>query len=75
MKPRKQTPTKQQPFKKGRVGISKSSTHSALLLGKVFWGLRSRTTFADVNKIKSSECSASVYLKMLVHTLFLQDEW
>ena len=39
-KSRKQTPTRQQPFKKGRVGISESSTHSALFLEKVFCGLR-----------------------------------
>ena len=60
MKPKKQTPTRQQPLKKGREGISKSSTHGALFLEKMFCGLRSRMTFADVNKIKSSECSASV---------------
>ena len=60
MKPRKQTLTRQQPFKKRRVSISESSTHVTLLLEKVFCGLRSRTTFADVNKIKSSEYSASV---------------
>ena len=30
MKPRKQTPTRQQPFKKGRISISESSTHGAL---------------------------------------------
>ena len=59
-KPRKQTPTKQQPFKKGRLGISESSTHGALLLEKVFCGLQSRMTFTDVNKIKLSKCSASV---------------
>ena len=61
MKPKEQTPTRQQPFKKGCVGIGESSTH----------GLRSRTTFADVNKInfKLSECSASVLnLKMCVFT-------
>ena len=57
---RKQTPTRQQTFKKGRVSISESSTHGALFLEKVFCGLRSRMTFADVNKIKLSECSASV---------------
>ena len=44
----------------GRVGISESSTHGALFLEKVLCGLQSRTTFADVNKIKLSECSASV---------------
>ena len=60
MKPRKQTPTRQQPFKKGCVGISESSTHGALLLEKVFFRFRSRTTFADVNEIKTFECSASV---------------
>ena len=60
MKPRKQTLTRQQTFKKGRVGISERSTHGALFLEKVFCGLRSGTTFADVNKIKFSECSASV---------------
>ena len=60
MKPRKQIPTRQQPFKKGHVGISKSSTHGTLFLEKVFCGLPLRMTFADVNKIKSSECSASV---------------
>ena len=59
-KPRKQTPTKQHPFKKGRVGISESSTHGALLLEKVFWSLQSRMTFTDVTKIKLSKCSASV---------------
>ena len=30
------------------------NAHSALFLEKVFCGLRSRTTYADVNKIKSS---------------------
>ena len=59
-KPRKQDPTRQQPFKKEHVGINKSNIYGALFLEKVFCGLRSRTTFADVNKIKSSECSASV---------------
>ena len=60
MKPRKQTLTRQQTFKKGRVGISGSSTQGALFLEIVFCSLQSRTTFADVDKIKSSECSASV---------------
>ena len=60
MKPRKQTPTRQQPFKIGRPSISESSTHGALFLENVFCGPRSRTTFEDVNKIKSSECSACV---------------
>ena len=60
-KPGKQTPTRQQLFKKGRVGISESSTHGALFLEKVFYGLQSRTTFADVNKIKSSECVVRLY--------------
>ena len=46
------------------VGISGSSTHGALFLEKICCSLRSRTTFADVNKIKSSKFSASVYLKM-----------
>ena len=32
--PRTQAPTRQQPFKKGRVGVSESSTHGALLLEK-----------------------------------------
>ena len=59
-KPRKQTSTRQQPFKKGHVGISESSTHGALFLEKVFRSLQSRKTFTDVNKIKSSECGASV---------------
>ena len=59
-KAKKQTPTRQHPFKKGCVGISGSSTHGVLYLEKVFCGLRSRTASADVNKIKSSECSASV---------------
>ena len=63
-KPRKQTLTRQQPFKKGCIGISESSTHYALFLEKVFCSLRSRMTFADSNKIKSSECSGSVELKM-----------
>ena len=44
----------------GHVGISESSTHGSLFLEKMFCGLQSRTTFGDVNKIKSSECSASV---------------
>ena len=44
-------PTRQQTFKKGRVNISESSTHGALFLEKVFGGLRSRMTFAAVNKI------------------------
>ena len=57
-KPRKQTPTIQQPFKKGRIDITEISTHGALILEKVFCGLWWRTTFADINKIKSSECSA-----------------
>ena len=39
---------------------SESSTHGALVLEKVFYGLRSRTTFAAVHNIKSSKCSASV---------------
>ena len=51
MKPRKQTLTRQQPFKIGRISISKSSTDGAFFLEKVFCGLRSRTTFTDVNKI------------------------
>ena len=38
-KPRKQTPTRQQPFKKGRVRISESIRHGALFLEKVFCGL------------------------------------
>ena len=38
-KPRKQAPTTQQPFKKGRVGFSESSTHGALILEKAFCGL------------------------------------
>ena len=54
MKPRKQTLTRQWLFKKGRVGISESSTHGALFLQKVLCSLWSRMTFADVNKIKSS---------------------
>ena len=37
----------------------KQNTH-CIVLEKVFCGLRSRTTFAVVNKIKLSECSASV---------------
>ena len=60
MKPMKQIPTRQQPFKKGRTGISESSTFGALFLEKAFCDLGSRTTFVDVNKIKLSECSASV---------------
>ena len=36
---KKQALTRQQPFKKGGVGISESSTHSALLFEKVFCGL------------------------------------
>ena len=55
MKPRKQTATRQQTFMKEDVGISKSNTHGALVLEKVFCGLRLRTPFANVNKIKSSE--------------------
>ena len=55
-KPRKLALTRQQPFKKGRVGISKSSTQGALLLEKMYYSLWSRTTLADVNKIKASEC-------------------
>ena len=62
--PRKRTPTRQQTFKKGRASISESSTHGALILEKVFCGLRLRTTFADVNKMKSPECSVSVLLKI-----------
>ena len=58
-KTKKQTPTRQQTFKKGCVA-RENSTHGALFLEKVFCGLRSRTTFADVNNIKSSECNASV---------------
>ena len=50
-KPRKQTQTIQQPFKKGFVGISESSTHNALFLEKVFFSLWSRMTLAEVNKI------------------------
>ena len=48
--PRKQTPTRQQLFKKGRVCISEMNTHGALFLEKVFCGLRSRTNFADLCK-------------------------
>ena len=36
--------------KEGRIGISESSSHGALFLEKMFCGLRSRTSFADVNK-------------------------
>ena len=50
MKASKQTPTRQQPFKKGYVSISESSTHGALFLEKVFCGLQLRTTFADEKK-------------------------
>ena len=39
MKPRKQTPTREQPFKKGCVDVSESSAHGALFLEKVFCGL------------------------------------
>ena len=75
-KPRKQTPTRQQPFKKGCIGISESSTHCSLFLEKVFCGLQSRTTFTDVNKIKSSECSASVLNCRCEFThCFLVAEW
>ena len=59
-KPRKQAPTRQQPFKKGRIGISECSTHSALFLEKVFCGRQSRTTFTDVKKLNSSQCNAFV---------------
>ena len=58
-KPRKQAPTRHQPFKNWHVGISKSSTHSALLLKKYFCGLLSRMTLADINKIEASECLLS----------------
>ena len=44
-KQRKQTPTRQQPFKKGHIGISESSTHGALLLEKVFCGLQIKNDF------------------------------
>ena len=46
MKPRKQGLTRQQPFKKGRIGISENSTHCALFLEKVFCDLRAKTTVA-----------------------------
>ena len=59
-KPKKQTPTSQEPFKKGHVSISESSIHGALFLEKVLCSLQLRTNFADVNKIKSSKYSASV---------------
>ena len=39
-KPRKQTPIRQQPYRKGCIGISESSTQRALLLEKVFCVLR-----------------------------------
>ena len=55
-KAKKQTQTRQQPFKKGWVGINKSSSHSALLLENVFCGLWSRTTLIVVHKIKVSKC-------------------
>ena len=45
------------------ASASAKPAHGALFLEKVFCCLRSRTTFADVNKIKSSKCSASVKLK------------
>ena len=63
-KPRKHTPTRQKPFKKGGICISEGSTHGALFLEKVFYGLQSKTTFADVKKIKWSKCSAPVKSKM-----------
>ena len=59
-KSKKQTPTRQQPFKKGRISIIENITHDALFLEEVFCALRLGMTFADVNKIKSSKCSASV---------------
>ena len=57
-KPRKQAPSRQQQFKKGRVGITQSSTHSAVLLEKVFHSLWFRTTLADANEIKLAECDS-----------------
>ena len=54
MRPRKQTPTRQRTFKKRRVNVNESSTQGALFLEKVFCGLQSGMTSADVNKIKSS---------------------
>ena len=56
-KSRKQTLTRQQLFKKGCVYIAEAAhTVGALLVKKVFCGLRLRTTSADVNKIKVPEC-------------------
>ena len=52
MKPGKQTMTRQQPLKRGRVGISESSTCGALLLEKVFCDHQLRTTFTDVKRNK-----------------------
>ena len=56
--------TRQQPFTKEcvNVDISKSSTHSALLWEKVFCGLLSKMTSADVHKIKVSSCHSVLIL-------------
>ena len=70
----KETNSDQRTSVQERTRQHQRKQHGALFLEQVFCGLWWRTTFADVNKIKSSECSASVYLKMWVHTLFLQDE-
>ena len=55
-KPRKQALIRQQPFKKGHVSISKSCTHGAFAFGENVLQSLTRTTLADVNKIKASKC-------------------
>ena len=60
-KPRKQTPTRQQPFKKERVGISESQHTRCIVFGKSVLRSSIKNDFCRCKKKrKSSECSASV---------------
>ena len=59
MKPRKQTPTRQQPFKKWHFGIREIGIYSALFLESLLLS-SIENDLNDVNKMKSSECSASI---------------
>ena len=47
----------------------KQHTLCIVFLEKVFCGLRSRTTFADVNKIKSSKCSVCIIENVCSHSV------
>ena len=59
-----------QTVKKERVDITESSTHGAFFLEKVFCSLWLRTTFADVSKIKLSECSVCIIENVSSHSVF-----